>query len=74
MQLKIRSKNLITELKTFVATGNTFNARVGDTDDLVSAALLVTRMMQGMQNYDADIDSHMRDLEEFVSPLPFIMA
>lgn len=73
-KLKIRSKNLITELKTFVATGNTFNARVGDTDDLVAAALLVTRMMQGMQNYDADIDSHMRDLEEFVSPLPFIMA
>jgi hypothetical protein len=73
-KLKIRSKNLISELKTFVAAGNTFNARVGDTDDLVSAALLVTRMMQGMQNYDADIDSHMRDLEEFVAPLPFIMA
>ena len=73
-KLKICSKNLISELKTFVAVGNTFNARVGDTDDLVSAALLVTRMMQGMQNYDADVDSHMRDLEEFVAPLPFMMA
>jgi len=73
-KLKIHSKNLISELKTFVAVGNTFNARVGDTDDLVSAALLVTRMMQGMQNYDSEIDSHMRDLEEFITPLPFILA
>lgn len=73
-KLKICSKNLISELKTFVAVGNTFNARIGDTDDLVSASLLVTRMMQGMQNYDADVDTHMRDLEEFVPPLPFMMA
>jgi hypothetical protein len=73
-KLKINSKNLISELKTFVAVGNSYEARQGDNDDLVMASLLITRMMQSMQNYDADIDSHMRDLEEFVAPLPFIMA
>ena len=73
-RLTINSANLISELKTFVAVGNTYNARVGDTDDLVSASLLITRMMQALQNYDAVLDSNMRSAEEFDMPLPFIMA
>jgi len=74
-RLEIKSKNLISELKTYVAVGNTFNARTGDTDDLVSATLLVIRMMQGMQNYDKDIDDHMKDLDtDFIMPLPFVMS
>ena len=73
-KLKIHSKNLISELKTFVAISNTFNARVGDTDDLVSAMLLAVRMMKSLQNYDSDLDTHMRDATEEVLPLPFIMA
>jgi hypothetical protein len=72
-KLKINSKNLISELKTFVASNNTFNARLGDTDDLVAATLLTVRIMQSLQNYDADIDSHMRSLEQEILPLPFIM-
>jgi hypothetical protein len=74
-RLTINSKNLITELKTFVASGNSYEARIGDTDDLVSAGLLVTRMMQALQNYDAGIDNHMRSLEEnYDLPMPFIMS
>lgn len=73
-KLKINSKNLISELKTFVASGNTFNARTGDTDDLVSATLLIIRMMQSLQNYDAGVDSHMRSLEPDILPMPFIMC
>jgi len=73
-RLKINSKNLISELKTFVASNNTFNARVGDTDDLVSATLLVIRIMQSLQDYDPNIDTHMRSLEQEILPLPFIMA
>jgi len=71
----LHSKNLISELKTFVASGNTYNARQGDNDDLVAAMLLVTRIMQALQNYDADIDSRMRSVEpEFDMPLPFVMS
>lgn len=74
-KVTINSKNLISELKTFVADGNSYNARVGDTDDLVSAALLVTRMMQTMQNYDSGLDSQMRGVDEpMIMPLPFVMG
>lgn len=73
-RLVLNSKNLLSELKTFVAVGNTFNARPGDTDDLVSAALLAVRMMQSLQNYDAALDTQMRGVEEsMILPMPFIM-
>lgn len=74
-RIKINSKNLISELKTFVASGNTYNARSGDTDDLVSALLLTTRMMQTMQSYDLELDTRMRGTDEpIVMPLPFLMG
>lgn len=73
-KLTVNSKNLISELKTFVASGNSYEARIGDTDDLVSASLLVTRMMQSLQNYDAAVDSHMRVNEDLIMPLPFVMS
>jgi hypothetical protein len=73
-KMKIRSKNLISELKTFVASGNSFEARIGDTDDLVSATLLVTRMMQRIQNFDPEVDGQMREAEEISMPMPFIMT
>jgi uncharacterized protein YpiB (UPF0302 family) len=70
----LNSRNLISELKTFVASGKSFNARNGDTDDLVSATLLAVRMIQHLQLYDSELDSHMRDsTEEFIAPMPFIM-
>jgi hypothetical protein len=73
-KMKINSKNLITELKTFVASGNSYEARTGDTDDLVLSALLIIRMMQSIQNYDAKIDDKMRSLDEMSLPMPFIMC
>lgn len=74
-RMDIKSKNLISELKTYVASGNTYQARNGDTDDLVAATLLIVRMMQLLQKYDPHIDEQMRNLElEFDMPLPFIMS
>jgi hypothetical protein len=74
-KMKINSKNLISELKTFVALGNSFEARPGNTDDLVMATILITRMMQSMQNYDVDVDNHMKDLDsDFIMPMPFILS
>jgi hypothetical protein len=74
-RLVLNSKNLISELKTFVASGQSYNARSGDTDDLVSATLLVIRMMTTLQSYDAELDNKMRDMSEPLSmPLPFIMS
>lgn len=51
-KMKIFSKGLISELKVFVALGNTFQARTGMTDDLVSAALLFCRMAEYIASWD----------------------
>ena len=73
-RLTIYSKNLISELKTYVAHGTSFAAKTGETDDLVSATLLVVRMLQLVQSFDARIDQKLQsDSEEFVEPMPFIL-
>jgi hypothetical protein len=72
-KLKIASKMLISELKGFVASGTSFRAKIGETDDLVMAMLLVVRMMQLIQSFDPNVDETLRTAEEFIEPLPFIM-
>ena len=73
-RMTIFSKNLISELKTYVAHGTSFAAKTGETDDLVSAALLIVRMLQLVQSFDARIDQKLQsDPEEFVEPMPFIL-
>ena len=44
------SRNLIRELKTFIAKGKSFEAKLGETDDLVSATLLCIRQIQVISN------------------------
>ena len=73
-KMTINSQNLISELKTFVAHGSSFAAKLGETDDLISATLLALRMTQALQSFDSELDSHMRDSpEDFIAPMPFIM-
>ena len=45
-RMTINSRNLVTELKNYVATGASYAAKQGTTDDLVSATLLITRMLE----------------------------
>ena len=73
-KLSLYSSNLISELKTFVASGGSYAAKIGETDDLVMAALLTIRMFQHLQNYNVDLDTHIRDHTEIIEPLPFIMT
>jgi hypothetical protein len=74
-KLHIASKNLISELKTFVAHGTGYAAKVGETDDLVMSMLLCVRMLQTLQSYDSRLDETMRDTaEEYLEPMPFIMT
>ena len=60
-KITINSKNLISELKTFVANGSSFSAKLGETDDLVMALLLDVRMVQSLQSYDSDFDEKLKD-------------
>jgi hypothetical protein len=73
-KLKINSKNLVSELKTYVSHGVSFCAKQGEHDDLVSATLLVIRMMQVISSYDADIDNSFKDsFDNYTMPLPFVV-
>jgi Terminase large subunit, T4likevirus-type, N-terminal len=74
-KMTIYSQPLISELKTFVASGGgSYAAKLGETDDLVMAALLSVRMWQHLQNYNIDIESYIRDHNEVIEPMPFIMS
>ena len=70
-KLQINSRSLISELKTFIASGGSYAAKIGDTDDLVMSTLLVIRMLQQLGDYHYDLESHIRDHDEFIAPLPF---
>ena len=74
-RMSIFSKNLISELKTFVSTGASFAAKQGETDDLVMSLVLIVRMAQMLQSYDPLLDITMRDsLDDMILPMPFIMS
>jgi len=72
-RMKIRSRAFISELKTYVAKGAAYEAKPGETDDIVSAALLAVRMMQHLQSYHTDMDLQMKDhTDMYIEPMPFI--
>jgi hypothetical protein len=70
-KLTINSKSLISELKSFIAVGGSYQAKIGETDDLVMASLLVVRMMQELSDYHTNLEEQIRDHEEYIQPLPF---
>ena len=72
-KMKIHSQALISELKTFVAHGGSFAAKPGETDDLVMSVLLNLRMVHFLQSFDSDLDNKLKEQEEFIAPMPFIM-
>lgn len=71
-KMKIHSKPLISELKTFVAKNISFAAKTGAEDDLVSALLLTVRMIMLLQDWDPAIYDKMREdiHEEYDMPMP----
>lgn len=74
-RLKIASKALVSELKNFVGTGNSYAAKPGETDDLVMSTVLVVRMLQHLQNFHAELADQVTDhTDETREPLPFIMV
>lgn len=78
-KLIIRSKNLIHELKYYIAAGNSYRAAVGETDDLISAMLVIIRMVQHISTWDDSlhdrINSNVGGMfeEDYEAPLPLII-
>ena len=74
-KVKIKSKMLIRELKSFIERGNSYAAKVGDTDDLVMSTMLVMRMAQTLKSYNPELENHIRDGDDYdQEPMPFIMV
>ncbi len=72
-KLKIYSKSLISELKTYIAQGITFRAKDNEFDDLVASMLLVVRMIGILGDWDQTVYDNMiedRGLDEADLPMP----
>ena len=74
-KIKIRSKNLISELKTYIAKGAAYEAKIGETDDLVAALLLIIRMSYELKYWDENLSFQLKDYvdDEVIEPMPFIV-
>jgi hypothetical protein len=76
--MKINSKILLSELKTFIAAGVTFKAKVGQHDDLVAALLLIVRMTVVLADWDPlvfdklSIEGQLD--EDWEAPLPIFIS
>lgn len=53
-RMEINSRNLVTELKNYVAKGASYSAKSGTHDDLVSATLLIVRMLEVVADWMTD--------------------
>ena len=74
-KMTVYSKNLVSELKTFVASGNSFSAKPGEHDDLVSATLLICRMVGVVASWDQKLYQRLKEnTEEEVAPLPIFVV
>ncbi len=73
-KMKIYSKPLISELKTYVSAGAGYAAKLGEKDDLVAAALLIVRMAILLKQYDSDAHAELKDsIDDIIEPMPFIV-
>jgi hypothetical protein len=72
-RMEVNSPSLVSELKTFVAAGTGFAAKLGETDDLVMATILVVRMLKILVDYHDVVDAKVRDHgDPLIEPMPFI--
>lgn len=77
-KMKINSKILISELKTFIASGVSFKAKDGQHDDLVAALLLIIRMSVILADWDPKVFELMSSNDElnddWEPPLPIFIS
>lgn len=76
-QLTVNSKTLISELKNFVATGSSYRAKMDESDDLVSAMLLILRMITVMKDWDINIYNTFTQIEheeDYEPPMPIFIS
>jgi len=66
---------LISELKTYVASGLGFKAKSGEHDDLVSSTLLIMRMAEVLADWDPQIYDKMTEkITDESMPMPIFVS
>ena len=73
----VHSKPFISELKNFVATGSSYQAKTGQSDDLISATLLAIRMMAVLKDWDPRIYNtftQAEDIQDYEAPMPIFIS
>ena len=76
-KMVIHSKPFISELKNYVATGSSYQAKLGQTDDLISATLLAIRMMAVLKDWDPRIYNSFtqaEEIEDYEPPMPIFIS
>ena len=76
-KMKIRSKPLIGELKGFIATGSSYTAKSGSSDDLVMSTILALRMMEVLKDWDPRVYStfnQAEDMDDYEAPMPIFIS
>jgi len=77
-KLEISSKPFISELKNFVATGSSYQAKTGHSDDLISAMLLSIRMIDVLKDWDPRVYNTFTSVdhpdEEYEQPMPIFIT
>jgi len=73
-KMKIYSRKLVSELKVFVSVENTYRAKPGETDDLVTALITTVRMMETLKGYIPSLADIRETSDEDSMPLPFLMS
>ena len=76
-KMKINSKPFVSELKGFVATGSSYQAKSGISDDLISATLLALRMMEVLKDWDPRVYNtfnQAEQLEDYEPPMPIFIS
>jgi hypothetical protein len=76
-KMVIHSKPFISELKNFVATGSSYQAKSGQSDDLISATLLALRMMAVLKDWDPRIYNtftQAEEMEDYEAPMPIFVS
>lgn len=76
-KITINSKPLISELKGFVATGSSYEAKVGSSDDLVSSTLLALRIITVLKDWDPRVYDSFTQIEtedEYDLPMPIFLS
>jgi|TARA_R110001606_G_scaffold97977_3_gene216204 hypothetical protein len=76
-KMSVNSKPLISELKSYIASGSSYQAKPGAGDDLVSATLLALRMMAVLKDWDPRIYNTFNQAEDdgdYEPPMPIFIS